>query len=89
MIELPRDVAFGEVREQLDDLLRANVEKIGPYHLDSDDEPTDPVSHPILGDWVVLTHWMDQEGEHHYVRICSKGLSPHARMGLYAMFDED
>ena len=88
MAELPIDEKFKIARARIDDVLRTSVSEIGPRHLDEDDEPLEAVENPILADWMLLTDWIDQEGEHHYVRVASEGLAPHARYGLLRMFEE-
>ncbi len=87
--ELPHGDEFDTVRGLIDDVLRANAAEVGPRHFDENDEIAEAVEAPILGEWVLLTYWTDSEGEHHYVRICSPHLSPHARMGLLDMFTEE
>ena len=88
-VELPKDELFHVARNLMDDFVRSHVAEFGPYLLDEDGDVEKPIDNPVLGDWQLLTHWMSEDGEHHYTRICSAHLAPHSRMGLNAMFDNE
>lgn len=79
----PFSQVTSSVIEAIDDLLRVNVDKVAPG-IWEDDEFTQ-IENPVLGDWVMMTAWIDQEGETHYVQIASKGFSDHAKIGLGAL----
>ena len=84
--DLFTDDGFDPVRDHIDDLLRRNVAEVGPREIDDDGEVGDLIESPILTDWLMLTSWVDRDGENYYVRVGSRHLSAHARLGLLAMF---
>lgn len=86
--ELDTDEQFSVFRDALDDLLRQHSSEVGPHILDDEDD-LGPVENPILSEWVLMTAWIDAEGDTHYVRVCSPKLPAHHRLGLIALWEDD
>lgn len=88
-VDVPRE-GRELAQDLVDDLLRSNVHRIGPFSLNDDDEPEVPLDGVVLSDWCVVMQWVDPEtGGSSYVRLVSRGLSRHATVGLLQMFSND
>lgn len=68
------------VQAEVEDLLRSLTDEF-IEEVASEDEAPESI---VLGDWVLITHWIAPEGEysHWYHELRSQGLSPHASLGL-------
>jgi hypothetical protein len=75
-----------QAQERVEALLRELGELIGP-HADGQDvddfEPEDmPQGSVVLTEWLVVSAWMDENGEHFVTRFPSHALPPHHISGL-------
>ena len=86
-IELPKSDRFDASREEIEALMRSRADVFAPLELDDDG---DIVGEPVgqsLCDWMMISHWIDADGDHRYSRVNST-MTPHALKGLRQMFDD-
>lgn len=69
------------VSANVDDLVRnLSDEFVEEVAEDMQDEAPESI---VLGDWVLVTHWIDPDKDTHwYHELRSPGLSPHGSLGL-------
>lgn len=64
----------------MDDVVRAQTDEFIEEVAEDVENPPDSI---VLGDWVLVTHWINPEDDTHwYHELRSPGLSPHASLGL-------
>ena len=86
-IELPHHPELNETRELIESLIRSRPEVFAPCDLDDEGENHGPIENQSLCDWLLISHWMDEQGGHRYCRVNST-MTPHALLGLRQMFDD-
>lgn len=79
------------IRDRVDDEIRRRGREFLDEMIEQMDEDDIAPDELVLGDWVLVTHWIDPADPHgnFYHRLSSAGLSPHARLGLIGQFATD
>lgn len=73
-----------QARDRIHDLLAELADLIGPaFDGEGDMEPgEEPTGAVFLSEWVLVSSWVDQEGEGFMTRITSANLPGHHQVGL-------
>lgn len=72
------ETGLTRIKDQLEEVLSRNIKT-----LNKADEEAETPDNVMLGDWLLITSWVDPEtGETYYHRLNSANLPEHARTGL-------